>query len=93
MLAWYGKYVVVGQTSENEIPIVPNKIQRKSAVVIGSHSGDIRHYIKSLKFIQANRGKYPFDEIISKKYKLEDANQALADMRAGIALKAGLVND
>ena len=92
LLAWYGKYVIVGQTSEDAIPVVPNKIQRKSAVIIGSHSGDIRHYIKSLKFIQANKGKYPFGEIISKKYKLEDANQALEDMRAGIALKAALVN-
>ena len=93
LLAWYGKYLIIGQTSESEVPIVPNKIQRKSAVVIGSHSGDIRHYIKCLKFVQANKNKYPFGEIISKKYKLEDANQALEDMRAGIALKAALVND
>ena len=92
LLAWYGKYVIVGQTSEDAIPVVPNKIQRKGAVVIGSHSGDIRHYIKCLKFIQANKGKYPFGEIISKKYALADANQALEDMRAGIALKAALVN-
>ena len=93
LLAIYGKYVIVGQTSEGEVPIKPNKILEKSAVVIGSRSGDIRHYIKCLKFIQANKGKYPFGDIISKKYKLEDANQALEDMRAGIALKAGLVND
>ena len=92
MLAYYGKYLIVGQTSEAAVPIVPNKIQRKSAVVIGSHSGDIRHYIKCLKFIQANRTKYPFGEIISHKYALEDANQALEDMRAGIALKAALIN-
>ena len=86
------KYVIVGQTSSDAIPIVPNKIQHKSVVVIGSHSGDIRHYIKCLKFIEANQKKYPFGEIISKKYKLEDANQALEDMGKGIALKAALVN-
>ena len=93
LLAYYGKYVIIGQTSEDAVPIVPNKIQRKSAVVIGSHSGDIRHYIKCLKFVQANKHKYPFGEIISKKYNLADANQALADMRAGIALKAALINE
>ena len=87
------KYLIIGQTSDKSVPIVPNKFQRHNAVVIGSHSGDIRHYIKALKFIQAHKNKYPFAEIISKKYKLEDANQALADMRAGIALKAALVND
>jgi len=93
LLAYFGKYVVIGQTSESEVPIVPNKIQRKSAIIVGSHSGDIRHYIKCLKFVQANKHKYPFGEIISKKYNLADANQSLEDMRAGIALKAALVND
>jgi len=93
VLAMFGKYLIVGQTSDQATPVVPNKIQRKTAVVIGSHSGDIRHYIKCLKFIQANKSKYPFAEIISKKYKLADANQALEDMRSGVALKAALVND
>jgi len=46
-----------------------------------------------LKFIQANKSKYPFGEIMSKKYQLADANQALEDMRTGIALKAALIND
>jgi len=87
------KYLIIGQTSDKSVPIVPNKFQRHNAVVIGSHSGDIRHYIKALKFIQAHKNKYPLAESISKKYKLEDANQALADMRAGIALKAALIND
>ena len=87
------KYLIIGQTSDKSVPIVPNKIMSHDAVVIGSHSGDIRHYIKCLKFIEAYKDKYPFGEIISKKYKLADANQALADMHAGIALKAALVND
>lgn len=88
----FAKYLIIGQTSSDAVPIVPNKVQHKGIVMIGSHSGDIRHYIKCLKFIQANKNKYPFGEIISKKYKLEDANQALEDMRNGIALKAALVN-
>jgi L-iditol 2-dehydrogenase len=93
VLANPSKYLIIGQTSDKSVPIVPNKIMHHNCCVIGSHSGDIRHYIKCLKFIQAHKDKYPFGEIISKKYKLADANQALADMRAGIALKAALVND
>lgn len=92
VLATFGKYLIIGQTGDGAVPIVPNKIQHRNIVVIGSHSGDIRHYIKCLKFIEAHKNRYPFGEIISKKYKLEDANQALEDMRAGIALKAALVN-
>jgi D-arabinose 1-dehydrogenase-like Zn-dependent alcohol dehydrogenase len=93
VLARQSKYLIIGQTSDKSVPIVPNKIMEHNCYVIGSHSGDIRHYIKCLKFIEANKNKYPFGEIISKKYKLADANQALADMRNGIALKAALVND
>ncbi len=93
ILSKQSKYLIIGQTSDKSVPIVPNKIMGHNCYVIGSHSGDIRHYIKCLKFIQANKDKYPFGEIISKKYPLAEANQALEDMRAGLALKAGLVND
>jgi threonine dehydrogenase-like Zn-dependent dehydrogenase len=90
-LASPSKYLILGQTSTTEVPIVPNKIMDHNAVIIGSRSGDIRHYIKCLKFIEANKNRYPFGDIISREYKLEDANQALADMRSGVALKAALV--
>ncbi|SHI12643.1 D-arabinose 1-dehydrogenase, Zn-dependent alcohol dehydrogenase family [Sporobacter termitidis DSM 10068] len=92
ILANPSKYLIIGQTSDKSVPIVPNDIQHHNAVVIGSHSGDIRHYIKCLKFIEAHKDKYPFGEIISKKYPLAEANVALADMRSGVALKAALVN-
>jgi D-arabinose 1-dehydrogenase-like Zn-dependent alcohol dehydrogenase len=93
ILANPSKYLIIGQTSDKSVPVVPNKFMDKNCILIGSKSGDIRHYIKCLKFIQANKGKYPFGEIISKKYKLTEANQALEDMRAGICVKAALVND
>ena len=92
MLANPSKYLIIGQTGEDSVPIVPNDFMHYNCVCIGSHSGDIRHYIKCLKFIEANRDKYPFGEIISKKYDLADANRALEDMRSGVALKAALVN-
>lgn len=92
-LANPSKYLVIGQTSETKVPVAPNAYMEHNCILIGSHSGDIRHYIKCLKFIEANKDKYPFGEIISKKYKLSEANQALEDMRAGKALKAALVND
>ena len=92
-LANPSKYLVIGQTSDSSVSIVPNDFQKHNCILIGSHSGDIRHYIKCLKFIEANKDKYPFGEIISKKYKLSEANQALEDMRSGLALKAALVNE
>ena len=90
MMAKTGMYLLVGQTSTRTTPIRPNQIQDLQACVLGSSSADIRHFYRCLKFIEANRNKYPFADIISDKYKLEDANQALEDMRNGVALKAAI---
>jgi L-iditol 2-dehydrogenase len=49
------KYLIIGQTSDGAVPIVPNKLQRHNAVVIGSHSGDIRHYIQCLNSYRRTR--------------------------------------
>ena len=90
IIASPGKYLLLGQTSTREVAIRPNTVQDKNLVVIGSKSGDIRHYIKCLKFVEANRERYPFGDIISHVYPLAEINQALADMRAGSELKAAV---
>lgn len=91
-LAKNGKYLILGQTSRSSCEIIPNDIVIKNAVIIGSSSADIRHYIKALNFVAAHREKYPFGEILSKMYKLEDLNQALQDSREGKVLKACIDN-
>lgn len=89
-LAKGGTYLIMGQTSRRGIEIIPNDIMNKQAVIIGSGSADIRHFVKALKFIEAYRDKYPFGELISTKYALEDLNDALANMLHGKDLKAAI---
>ncbi|MCF0140524.1 MAG: alcohol dehydrogenase catalytic domain-containing protein [Mogibacterium sp.] len=86
----FGKYLVLGQTSRRGVEIIPNDILVKDMIIIGSMSADIRHFVKALKFIEANREKYPFGELISTKYALEEANEAMANMLNGKDLKAAL---
>ncbi len=93
ILANYSKFLIIGQTSTRSCEIVPNMIQDKNMVIVGSKSGDIRHYIKCLKFVEAKREKYPFGSIISHVYKMSDINTAIANMRAAKDLKAGVVPD
>jgi D-arabinose 1-dehydrogenase-like Zn-dependent alcohol dehydrogenase len=85
-----GIFLVMGQTSTAGIEIVPNVLLAKQAVVLGSGSADITHFYKALKFIKAYRHKYPFDAMISKTYALEQVNEALSDMRKGLAIKAAI---
>lgn len=89
-LAKFGKYLIMGQTSRRSVEIIPNDIMNKQLVILGSGSADIRHFVKALKFIEAYREKYPFGELISTKYTLEEANEAMASMHRGNDLKAAL---
>lgn len=87
-----GTYLVLGQTSDNTITFAPGKVMKKQAIVIGNGGADIRHFYKALKFIQAYRDKYDFSKMISRKYCLEDINDALLSMRNGTDIKAAIDN-
>lgn len=87
-----GKYLVIGQTSAETIPVAPGIITGKGLTIIGSVSGAIPHFYKALQFIKNRRIKYPFADIVTKKYTLEDINQALADMASGTEIKPVIDN-
>ena len=85
-------YLVMGQTSTQTVPFMPNILQQKQAVVIGSGGADARHFYKALKFIEATRDRIDYAKIISTKYALEDINEALENMRLGRDIKAAIDN-
>lgn len=89
-LAKGGKYLVMGMTSRRTVEFCPNDIMNKQACIIGSGSADIRHFVQALKFIEAHKDKYPFGELISTEYPLEDLNVALKNMLHGKDLKAAI---
>lgn len=89
-LAKEGKYLIMGQTSRRSVEIIPNDIMNKNACIFGSGSADIRHFVKALKFIEAYKNRYPFGEIISRKYPLEHLNDAFKRMLHGEDLKAAI---
>lgn len=87
-----GRYLVVGMTSPAEITFSPFFILAKNIQVIGSGGAIIPHFYKALRFIESRKDKYPLGDIVSKKYKLEDINQALLDMQAGHEIKPAIDN-
>jgi L-iditol 2-dehydrogenase len=87
-----GRYLVVGQTSPSEIAFNPFLVLQKNMQIIGSGGAIIPHFYKGLQFIKSRRDKYPFADIVSRKYALEDVNRALADMQSGSEIKPAIDN-
>ena len=87
-----GRYLVLGQTSHEPTPIPPGIITGKGLTIIGSVSAAIQHFYKALQFVKNRRDKYPFADIVSHKYSLEQINEAFADMQSGIAIKPVIDN-
>jgi L-iditol 2-dehydrogenase len=87
-----GRYLVMGQTSVATIPIAPGIITGKSLTVVGSVSAAIQHFYKALQFIKNRRTKYPFADIVTNRYRLEQINDALANMASGTEIKPVIDN-
>lgn len=87
-----GRYLVLGQSSAATVPVAPGVITGKGLTVIGSVSAAIPHFYKALQFIKTRRAKYPFAEIVSHKYRLEQINEAFAAMQSGEAIKPVIDN-
>jgi len=87
-----GRYLIIGQTTQLTIPIKPSTIMNKGLDVIGSASASIPHFYKALQFIRTKRAKYPFADVVTNKYSLERANEALANMEAGKEIKPVIDN-
>ena len=87
-----GRYVVIGQTSmEAEIPFIPGLVMQKHLQIIGSASATIGDYYKALRLIQNRRQKYPFADIVTNKYPLDRANEAVAAMKKGQEIKPVII--
>jgi L-iditol 2-dehydrogenase len=87
-----GRYLVMGQTSAHTIPMAPGLITGKGLNVVGGSGAAIPHYYKALQFIRNKRRKYPFADIVTHKFALEDIMQAYDVMASGVAIKPVIDN-
>ena len=88
-----GTYVVVGQyTDAGDIQINPHEdINKRHITIKGSWGSDFSHFYMAVKFMTQFHNKFPWMKIISKEYSLEEAEQALDDVRKYRIMKA-LIN-
>ena len=85
-----GTYVVVGQyTDAGPVEINPHRdLNRKHLDVRATWGIDFSHMYRSLHALARFQDAFPWGDVISKFYLLEEANQALKDIAAGRVVKA-----
>ena len=74
-----GKYLVLGHYCDAG-PVMwnPHVITRKQLQVFGSWSSEPRHLKQAIEFLRANQKTFPFHEMVSHRFTLDRANEALA---------------
>ena len=73
-----GKYLVLGHYCDaGAVQFNPHVITRKQLQVFGSWSSEPRHLDLALKFLRARRQSFPFEDLVTHRYSLDQANEAL----------------
>ena len=85
-----GRYVIAGHyTDAGAVPLNPHRdINRKHAEVRGQWGSEFHHWRRALDTLVRYRGRMPFASVIGRRYRLEEANQALDDVEALRVTKA-----
>jgi len=78
-----GRYMVLGQYCDaGPTELNPHLITRKELEVHGSYGSEPHHWARALAFLRARRERFPFDELITHRFTLDQVNEALAEVAA-----------
>jgi threonine dehydrogenase-like Zn-dependent dehydrogenase len=73
-----GKYLVLGHYCDaGSVNWNPSVVTRKQLQVFGSWSSEPRHLKQAIEFLRQNQERFPFHEMVSHRFPLERANEAL----------------
>jgi threonine dehydrogenase-like Zn-dependent dehydrogenase len=74
-----GKYLVLGHYCDaGTVAFNPHVITRKQLQVFGSWSSEPRHLKSAIEFLRRYRQQFPFESMVSHRFSLDQANEALA---------------
>ncbi|MGD0328866.1 MAG: zinc-binding dehydrogenase [Nitrososphaeria archaeon] len=92
MLRNSGTYLIVGQFSDRgTIPIKPHYITLRQLKLQGTMGYTAREIYRYLMFLKMTRTQIPYKDVISHKFKLEQATEALETVKKGEAVRAVFV--
>ena len=74
-----GRYLVLGHYCDaGPISWNPHVVTRKQLTVVGSWSSEPRHLKAAIDFLHRYQKEFPFASMVSHRFKVEQANEALA---------------
>ena len=84
-----GKYLILGHYCDaGTVAWNPHLVTRKQLTVLGSWSSEPRHMKTALAFLSATQKQFPFAEMVSHRFSLEQTNEALAASASGQSTKS-----
>jgi L-iditol 2-dehydrogenase len=85
-----GRYVIVGQYTDNgDVELNPHQhINRKHLTIQGCWGSDLSHIYRGVEALARFGDRYPWPAMISRRYGLDEVNEALADVEARRVVKA-----
>ncbi len=87
-----GKYLVLGHYCDGgPISFNPHIITRKQLQVFGSWSSEPRHLKAAIEFLRVTQKEFPFAAMVTHRFTLEQANEALATTAQWQSAKSVLV--
>ncbi len=92
MLRVGGRYVLGGLVNPgSDFTIDGNELVRKWITIKGNHNYHPRHLVQALDFVMANRGRFPFGEIVDARFPLDQLGEAFARAADRSVLRAAVV--
>ena len=88
-----GTAVIAGlHAAKIDVPISPARLVLQNKRLLGAFAGSIRPRLDLPKLVELYRaGRLQLDEMISKRYTLDELPQAFADMEAGAVARGVIV--
>jgi threonine dehydrogenase-like Zn-dependent dehydrogenase len=87
-----GKYLVLGHYCDaGPVAFNPHVITRKQLQVFGSWSSEPRHLKAAIEFLRATQKQFPFASMVTHRFALEQADEALATTAGWLSAKSVLV--
>jgi threonine dehydrogenase-like Zn-dependent dehydrogenase len=87
-----GKYLVLGHYCDaGPISFNPHVFTRKQLQVFGSWSSEPRHMKAALEFLRTHRDEFPFDTMVTHRFSLDKANEALETTARWLSAKSVIV--
>ena len=77
MLRDGGRYLDIGAGGKGNIAV---EAMPQEMTYLTVRSGEPRHWLQAIDFLASRRDRFPFDDMISRSYKLDEVNEAMSAM-------------